>query len=337
MSCGLGAIVLVFLLVKYNVEIAVPQNDLLEKDLVQLEKQESRLREEITNIHASTRQIIIKIKSTSNNLSQIRKKGVGKTEDVFKLQQQLFSLKEKIKNFKVAKTEDFIEAQNIGEENYVIGLNIEGRKVGILIDASSSMTDEILVDVIRRKNTGDSSKKTGPKWQRTKKIVKWILARLPINSTVNVIAFNNQAVQLGSSDWVSSQDQNALNSIYNDMEGLVPEGPTNLEVGLKALAKSSPSNVYLITDGLPTKGTSNYKSLNPFSSCSSLQGQSNTISGSCREKLFQHTVRTSAPPRNVPINVILLPIEGDPTASNAYWSWTAATGGVLISPARSWP
>jgi len=34
---------------------------------------------------------------------------------------------------------------------------------------------------------------------------------------------------------------------------------------------------------------------------------------------------------------VLLPIEGDPQASHEFWKWTAATDGILISPATSWP
>jgi len=32
-----------------------------------------------------------------------------------------------------------------------------------------------------------------------------------------------------------------------------------------------------------------------------------------------------------------LPIEGDPSAVNEYWSWAASTGGLVISPAVTWP
>jgi hypothetical protein len=41
--------------------------------------------------------------------------------------------------------------------------------------------------------------------------------------------------------------------------------------------------------------------------------------------------------KGVKVNVILLPIEGDPQASPEFWNWTASTGGLLISPAESWP
>ena len=65
-------------------------------------------------------------------------------------------------------------------------------------------------------------------------------------------------------------------------------------------------------------------------------GNSNTISGACRVKLFKQTIIETAQP-NVQVDVILLPLEGDPDAINQYWQWTAATGGLVISPANNWP
>jgi hypothetical protein len=337
MSCGLGAIVLVFLLVKHNVDTAVPENDLLEKGLARLEQEASGLRKSISDVKTNHNKTALEIQKTSLKLEQLKKAGAGRAAEKLKLQKQLSALKEKIKNTEVAKVADVVKNPNIGEENYVIGLKVEGRKIAILIDSSSSMTDEILIDIIRRKNGNDTEKKAGPKWQRTKSIVKWLLARLPANSSVSVSSFSNKSRNLGPQGWQPSKDQSALNAILKDMEALVPEGPTNLEAGLKSLVKKNPTNIYFITDGLPTKGESNYKSLNPFASCSSLSGSSNKISGPCREQLFRHTIKSSAPPISVPINIILLPIEGDPTASTIMWSWTSVTGGTLISPAESWP
>jgi hypothetical protein len=39
----------------------------------------------------------------------------------------------------------------------------------------------------------------------------------------------------------------------------------------------------------------------------------------------------------VPINVILLPMEGDPVASPSFWRLAQITGGAFLSPARDWP
>ena len=215
-------------------------------------------------------------------------------------------------------------------------MRVKGEKIGILVDSSSSMTDEILVDVIRRKNTSAINKQAGPKWQRTKRIVKWLLARAPQKSDISIITFNDTASQMGGEGWVNAVDVMSSSRHLKDLNLIVPEGSTNLQAGLIKMAALKPTDIYLITDGLPTSGTKGYKSLNPFAKCSSLWGGASSISGDCRVKLFRHTIK-SIKLNGATVNVILLPIEGDPEASRELWQWTSMTKGILINPAASWP
>ena len=193
-----------------------------------------------------------------------------------------------------------------------------------------------MFDIIKTKSDSTTEKKNAAKWLRTKNVVQWLLARTPANSEIMVVAFNEQATPLGQAGWQQASGANVIPAIISDMNKLVPEGATNLQLGLQAINNKSPTNVYIVTDGLPTKGESRYKSLNPFASCGSLTGTSQTISGECRVKLFRQTVNDSNVFGAV-INTVLLPIEGDPDAVNEFWNWTAATGGLLISPAGNWP
>jgi hypothetical protein len=162
-----------------------------------------------------------------------------------------------------------------------------------------------------------------------------MLARLPQNSEVLVMAYNEEAKQLGGKGWMSASSESA-GSIIREASGLVPTGATNLQKGLNAIKSFSPSNVYVITDGLPTQGESRFKSLNPFSDCSSLTGTAKTISGECRKRLFQQTIKESGS-FGAQVDVILLPIEGDPEAAYQYWLWAASQRGIVISPASNWP
>ena len=59
-------------------------------------------------------------------------------------------------------------------------------------------------------------------------------------------------------------------ALYQDLDVIVPEGATNLHKGLQAVVASGATDLYLITDGLPTVGDSRYAGLNPFAACSSL-------------------------------------------------------------------
>ena len=53
----------------------------------------------------------------------------------------------------------------------------------------------------------------------------------------------------------------------------------------------------------------------------------------------QNTTRNavSGMARNIPVNVVLLPMEGDPMAASAFWKLAIATGGSYMSPSRDWP
>jgi len=82
-----------------------------------------------------------------------------------------------------------------------------------------------------------------------------------------------------------------------------------------------PDNVYLITDGLPT--------------LSNEPATSTAVSGRDRLNFFNSAFRTV--PQRVPINTLLLPMEGDLLAAAAYWRLAIATKGSFIAPPRDWP
>ena len=79
--------------------------------------------------------------------------------------------------------------------------------------------------------------------------------------------------------------------------------------------------MYLIIDSLPTQGTRPPRRA--------------TISGNDRLDLFREATRKL--PKQIPVNVIMFPMEGDPMASAAYWNLARQTGGAFISPSWDWP
>lgn len=335
MSCGLGAVVLVFMLVKHHVNDPTHEKDLLTQEVQQLKTQQASLQhtlEQLRNISQSETEKSAQLKS---KLTQLKQSLSQKELSLAQKKDQLAALKHDISSRPVAQKEDLIEDDQGGEENYLMGLKVEGKRIVVLIDSSASMTDESLLDIIKRKNSSDQLKKKGPKWLRTKKTARWILARIPKTSQLSVLTFNHAVKPLGKSGWTANSTA-TLQSLYQDLDAVIPTGATNLQKALQAVSQLKATDLYLITDGLPTAGESRYTSLNPFSGCSSLLGRSNTISGECRVKLFRQTIQ-DVNLSGTTANVILLPIEGDPDAANEYWSWTASTGGLIISPAANWP
>jgi hypothetical protein len=85
----------------------------------------------------------------------------------------------------------------------------------------------------------------------------------------------------------------------------------------------APDNVILVTDGLPTQGER-------------APAVRRLIDAKGREDLMTRAVR-SLPPAPPPINVVLLPMEGDPSAPTYFWRLARETGGAFLSPARDWP
>lgn len=336
MSCGLGAVVLVFMLVKHNVGNSPVEIDLLTGDVQQLELRQAELQQILDQLQNISQSETEKIAELRARLALIEDSLSQKELSLVQKRERLAALKSDISSRPIARQEDLVEDDRGGEENYLMGLKVEGSKIAVLIDSSASMTDATLLEIIKRKNSSSENKKRGPKWLRAKNTARWVLGRVPKTSQLAVISYNASQKSLGSSGWQKADNPATLAAFYRDLDGVVPEGATNLQKGLQAAAQLGATDLYLITDGLPTVGDSRYASLNPFASCSSLLGRSSTITGECRVKLFRQSVQDSGL-RGVKINVILLPIEGDPDAANEYWGWAAVSGGLVISPAENWP
>ena len=107
----------------------------------------------------------------------------------------------------------------------------------------------------------------------------------------------------------------------------VPPHFTNIQHGLQLsrrflAAQDTPNRqVILITDGLPTRGSS--------------APAGTTVSPEERLKHFERAARVV--PSGIPVNTILLPMEGDAWAAAAFWKLAVHTRGSFMTPARDWP
>ena len=169
MSCGLGAMVLVFILVKYDVSDSNAEANNLIAEIQLLESQKVKLQQTLAQLLNTSQSETEKIEIIKEKLAQT-KQGLSKKEsNLNNKRRELTALKNNIASRPIARKDDLIEDDRAGEENYLIGLKVEGRRIVILIDSSASMTDEKLLNIIRRKNSSIQNKKQGPKWLRTKK------------------------------------------------------------------------------------------------------------------------------------------------------------------------
>jgi len=124
-------------------------------------------------------------------------------------------------------------------------------------------------------------------------------------------------------NWQEVADRDGLNAAINNVKDIVPANGTNLEKVFRAIANMSPrpDNVFLITDGLPT--------------LSDRGSRDALVTPAQRIELYEDALEEL--PRGIPVNVVLLPMEGDPSAAAAYWQLAQYTQGSFISPSKDWP
>ena len=337
MACGLGATVLLFLIVKRHVDliaqpVAVEHISIAAGDdtVAALRREAAMLTTRIAEARRESRARRIQETQSAANRVQL----ADLERDIQQATARNEALRNDVESIEPAQASDILEERRNDEEDYLLGLKVEGQRIAILLDHSASMTDERLIDIISRKIRPDAEKRNGPKWQRALRTVRWLLHRLPEQSRVAVVAFNDQATTLHGGRWADGRDAATLKTLFGELDALIPTGATNLEAGLRALGTFSPTmtDLYVVTDGLPTQRLA---STGLFGGCGGTTAA--RVSGACRKELFYGSLRQSAPAAGQKVHVILLPLEGDPEAASAYWVWTAQTGGLLLTPAEGWP
>ena len=205
-------------------------------------------------------------------------------------------------------------------------MKVGGKRILILVDSSASMLDETIVNVIRRRHMAESHKRTAPKWKRTLSTVDWLIANLPGDARFQLYAFNTSAQPaLSGSDgkWLTAANGDEVEAAIKALHTTIPAGGTSLYHAFAVAKELSPrpDNVLLITDGLPTQGRNKPKGTKVSS----------------EERLAYFEKASRGLPKGVPVNIILMPMEGDAWAAAAYWRLAIDTKGSFLTPARDWP
>ena len=213
-----------------------------------------------------------------------------------------------------------------GQRQYLTGLKLGGSRTLILLDASASMLDETVVNVVRRKLMDPASRRQAPKWQRAVRSAHWIVANLKPGTQFQVMAFNTSArpvIQGTSGRWLSSISTANLQAALAGIRTLVPEGGTSLHKAFRIAGslKPPPDNIILLTDGLPTQGDS--------------PARPGLVTSD--ERLTHFRSALAHVPASVPVNIMLFPMEGDPAAAVSFWELAIKSRGSFIAPSRDWP
>lgn len=339
MACGLGAIILIFMLVKYHSEEPDTELDALHNDL-------AGVRNEIKTIESTNSALSAQIETLKQKLQQQTKRSLqsgeeaGATvEELIRLTREISALEKKLAQQKQQgeASDDTKSVKEKIREEHLIGLRVSGSRILILLDNSASMADERLVDIVKIKASDTATKKAAPKWRRAIAVAHWILDRVPEDSEYMLVHYNAEADFLPDNKWLSGGNRGARSAVSDALEKLYPRGATNLHAALELIKSSAirPTDIYVITDSLPTKGLGNLSALTRIKECG-VAGGKTTVSGQCRLALFYDAIKSFSR-SSARVNAVLLPIEGDPDAAYAYWLWAATTTGMMISPAGSWP
>jgi len=338
MACGFGAVTLLFLILKHDPTTSSSEGDggtqweaaQLQADISDGERQRTILR----NSLAEVEERLVETKGLSgrvlDNISDSRRELSAQSDP----EQQLALLRKQVETLEqqTAELEDAGASHDTrqfvgdGDRQYLTGLKLGGSRVLILVDASASMLDETIINVVRRRNMSDAVKRQSPKWQRALRTVEWLVAQLPARSQYQLYTFNTKAtpaLKNSHRQWQDAADNITMDTAIAQLKTTLPAGGTSL-INAFAVANTftqRPDNIFLITDGLPTQGEH--------------KPSQSTVSGKARAKLFESAVNTL--PKGVPVNIILFPMEGDPKAAALFWQLGLLSRGAFLSPSRDWP
>jgi hypothetical protein len=345
MSCGFGAVVLIFLIINHATEreVKVINQDLLaeirlldyqvqngERDLVELREELEALLRRVSESDQKLIDTETSIDDSVDDLARLSENSMASIESLEELKSDIETREEELERLRALEAvNDGSRVRSVvgeGDRQYLTGMKIGGKNILIALDSSASMLDDNIVNVIRRRNMNDDRKRMSPKWQRAVRTVEWIAAQMPLDASFQIYGFNEEVESLldqGLGEWVELGEGRDLDKALTNLKERIPQKGTSLIKLVDSINSLSPppDNVYLIIDSLPTQG------LRP--------PRRATVSG--RERLDHFEDAINRMPAQVPVNVILFPMEGDPLASAAYWNLARTSGGSFLSPSRDWP
>ncbi len=345
MSCGFGAIILVFLIINHATEkeIRVSSQDLLaeirlldyqvqngQKDMFDLRERLEEMLQSISDAAQALNSTETELEESEDELADMSAESLAQIKSLKELKSDVETREKELQRLRAL--EEAEEGSRIrtvagqGDRQYLTGMKIGGKNILIALDTSASMLDSSIVNVLRRRNMSDERKRLAPKWQRAVRTVEWIAAQLPLDASFQIYGFNKEVESIvpeSDGSWIELGAGRELDQALKQLNTLIPGKGTSLQNLIEAMNELDPlpDNVYLIIDSLPTQGTKPPRSA--------------TISGRERLNLFRDAVNRM--PAQVPVNVIMFPMEGDPMAAAAYWNLARTSGGSFLSPSRDWP
>jgi hypothetical protein len=196
----------------------------------------------------------------------------------------------------------------------------------VLLDTSASMMDDDVVKIIRLRNQPEAARKLAPKWRRAMDMVQWLAAQLPDNSQFQVYGFNvkaNAVLSDTQGKWLASNDPRVINNVLSATRNITPGDGTEPGQRVAVGAHHQPG------------ARSDHPDHRRPADAGSVAPSRKFINVREREKLFDDAAKTVT--KDMPMDVVLLPMKGDLLAAHAYWRLARRTGGSYVIPSRDWP
>ena len=345
--CGLGAVILLFVIVNAKSairrdaitsdlkgEVARWERLVLEgkKDLIEARNTWEKTEEELVKPQGLSKQVIQLIKEKKDELAYFDKETLAGKAHLNKLKADIKSLEEDVKRLEAGSKEDdeygskLRKFPGVGDRQYLTDLKLGGNRIFILVDVSASMLDNTVLGIILKRNLADAQKKKAKKWQQAIATVSWLTANLPATGKFQIYTFNETAAPVlegTEKAWLDGRDVGSLKRAITRLQQVIPQKGTRLLNAFQAAKEMQPppDNLFLLTDSLPTMGAS--------------KSWQSKVSEKKRIALFNDAIQHL--PSGVPLNVILYPMEGDPLAAVLFWRLTAMTKGSFFCPSKDWP
>jgi len=345
--CGFGAVVLFYTIVAGQAGInRIRNNDALQAEVNKLEEEVlvgsrnlvvlrntlEKTRIDTTRAAARTSELIDEVGSAREAAIRVGATSMAQREHINRLKADLRQLEEGTKRLAAGAIQQAPAGERVrsfrgtGNRQYITGIRLKGKHILVLIDRSASMMDAELDRILKLRNQSAAIRRASGKWRQTLDIADWLSTQFPAGSRFQMYGFNTAARSLvpdTDGRWLDPADPKLLQQGVESLRTLVPEGGTSLMNAYAVIRGLSPrpDQVVLVTDGLPTQGKD--------------RPLRNYVNVAQRTRLFDEARRSL--PEGVPVDVILLPMQGDLPAPHRFWTMARETGGNFMMPAADWP
>lgn len=346
--CGFGAVILFYTIVSARSGYGqMEATDALSAQVNQLDEQVlngtrnlatlhdtlEKTRTQTANAAAQSDLMAAELAAHKEKVSNYDSTRLSRQEHIDKLRADIQALQEGMKRLEGGSDEQAPPGQDVtpfrktgGDRRYLTGLHLHGRRILILLDVSASMLHEDIVSILRLRNADDATKRAAAKWQRAVETVHWLLSQVPPGSSFQVYVFNTKAQPLladSAGKWIAGGDLPQIARGLEMLQTIVPADGTSLYNAFAASRTLSPlpDQIVLITDGLPTQGK--------------VAGTKKLVDSATRARLFDESLGQL--PEKVPVDSVLLPMQGDSEAPHRFWHLARTSDGSLIMPAKDWP